>query len=547
MQNERIAEQNALLSRFAFERINRTPVLAARFRAVKEASGSVELIKYCNDPSARIRREVAKRLSVYISEPTVGAVLINMIRDQDDQVRWFAALTLGKGEPAECRDQIMSAVRSRNLEQWLLASLLQRHTVLPETRPLFLAGEGVSDQIRNIALHLLGRGGYLSEVFRHVSDRSAALRDTVLTFANQAGEREIVALLAEDADADIASRARRLLGQEQPRLINCGVPLTRLMAVLLAEAIGDALGAPVEFSTLAQIEQLGPINGYLQDPVRPLAPGDYTDDTQMAMMVAHSLIRTGTVDPADIAEVFAAFCLSLDLGEIRNVGYSPTTLSSFRQLYAGQNWRLSGQKSNGCGPSTAVVPLGLVVEDLEALKQAVTKVTLITKSGAESLAGALAISYLVHQGVRDLLPDSPTVIIDETVDFVRSASPTMAGEIDRLKSLLSLPTRDGLNLIPSQADGNKVKIGMKALGVVPSAIYAALKNMNSFEQTVKATLATEGDTDSIACLAAAVSAARHGLTSIPEHWLAGLVEQYSIREIAQKMKFLPEFNDKHTG
>jgi|GEM_PF-4843646 ADP-ribosyl-[dinitrogen reductase] hydrolase len=547
MQSERIAEQNALLSHFAFERINRTPALAARFRAVKEVSGYGELLKYCNDPSARIRREAAKRLSVFISEPVVLAVLRDMVKDQDAQVRWFAALALGKAEPAECREQIISAIRSRNVEQWLLASLLQRQAVLPETRPLLLAGEEAADPIRNIALYLLGRSGDLTYVFRHVADRSAALRDTVLTFANQEGEREIVSLLAEDADIDIASRARRLLGQEQTRFLNCGIPLDRLSAVLLAEAIGDALGAPVEFSTLAQIEQLKTIDDYLQDPVRPLAPGDYTDDTQMALMVARSLIRTGTIDPADVAEVFAAFCLSLDLGEIRNVGYSPTTLSSFRQLYAGQNWRFSGQKSNGCGPSTAVVPLGLVVEDLEALKQAVAKVTLITKTGAESLAGALAISYLVHQGVRDHLPDSPTAIIDETADFVRSASSIMANEIDRLKSLLSLSTRAGLNLIPSQADGKKVLVGMRALGVVSSAIYAAVKNLDNFEQTVKATLATEGDTDSIACLAAVINAARLGLTSIPAHWLAGLIEQQSIGEIAQKLKFLPEFNDKHTG
>ena len=61
---------------------------------------------------------------------------------------------------------------------------------------------------------------------------------------------------------------------------------------LLAGAVGDALGAPVEFMSLKQIrEQLGPdgVTGYL--PAFGRLGGAITDDTQMTLFTADGMIR----------------------------------------------------------------------------------------------------------------------------------------------------------------------------------------------------------------------------------------------------------------
>ncbi|MEJ6020091.1 ADP-ribosylglycohydrolase family protein [Corynebacterium sp. H113] len=78
--------------------------------------------------------------------------------------------------------------------------------------------------------------------------------------------------------------------------------LDRARGCLLGQFIGDALGAPVEFKTAEQIKAEFP------DGVRDMAipdpwgriPGQVTDDSQMAMMLARSIDALGTFDPADV-------------------------------------------------------------------------------------------------------------------------------------------------------------------------------------------------------------------------------------------------------
>ena len=68
----------------------------------------------------------------------------------------------------------------------------------------------------------------------------------------------------------------------------------RIEGVLLGTAVGDALGAPYEFqpprgSELAVVMQGG----------GPWEPGEWTDDTAMALCLATSLVERGGFDPHD--------------------------------------------------------------------------------------------------------------------------------------------------------------------------------------------------------------------------------------------------------
>ncbi len=82
----------------------------------------------------------------------------------------------------------------------------------------------------------------------------------------------------------------------------------RAMAAFLGFAIGDALGATVEFMTKREIaaqygvhrEMTG--GGWLR-----LKPGQVTDDTQMALALGRSIIRCGDLDTRDVCEEFAAW------------------------------------------------------------------------------------------------------------------------------------------------------------------------------------------------------------------------------------------------
>jgi ADP-ribosyl-[dinitrogen reductase] hydrolase len=82
----------------------------------------------------------------------------------------------------------------------------------------------------------------------------------------------------------------------------------RALAAYLGFAIGDALGATVEFMTRSEIaarhgmhrEIVG--GGWLK-----LKPGQVTDDTQMALALGRSIIRRGALDACDVCDEFAAW------------------------------------------------------------------------------------------------------------------------------------------------------------------------------------------------------------------------------------------------
>jgi hypothetical protein len=64
----------------------------------------------------------------------------------------------------------------------------------------------------------------------------------------------------------------------------------RLRGALIGLAIGDALGAAVEFKPPGTFE---PVDGYRSGGPHGLEPGEWTDDTSMALALADSMIHAG--------------------------------------------------------------------------------------------------------------------------------------------------------------------------------------------------------------------------------------------------------------
>jgi ADP-ribosyl-[dinitrogen reductase] hydrolase len=82
----------------------------------------------------------------------------------------------------------------------------------------------------------------------------------------------------------------------------------RVLGAFLGFAIGDALGATVEFMTRGEIVARYGVHdritggGWLR-----LAPGQVTDDTEMTLALGRSLIRRRGLDLRDLCEEFAAW------------------------------------------------------------------------------------------------------------------------------------------------------------------------------------------------------------------------------------------------
>jgi len=74
---------------------------------------------------------------------------------------------------------------------------------------------------------------------------------------------------------------------------------SRFRGTLLGLAAGDALGTTLEFKRPGTFEPITEMVG--GGPFR-LAPGQWTDDTSMALCLAASLVEIGGFDPRDQVE-----------------------------------------------------------------------------------------------------------------------------------------------------------------------------------------------------------------------------------------------------
>lgn len=74
------------------------------------------------------------------------------------------------------------------------------------------------------------------------------------------------------------------------------IDLDKARGALLGLAVGDALGAAVEFKRPGSFE---PLSDMIGGGVFNLEPGEWTDDTSMALCLAESLVERGRFDPGD--------------------------------------------------------------------------------------------------------------------------------------------------------------------------------------------------------------------------------------------------------
>ena len=91
----------------------------------------------------------------------------------------------------------------------------------------------------------------------------------------------------------------------------------RALAAFLGFAIGDALGATVEFMTSREIAaQYGVHREIVGGGWLRLKAGRVTDDTEMSLALGRSLLRRGGLDLRDVCEEFAAWLKSgpIDVG-----------------------------------------------------------------------------------------------------------------------------------------------------------------------------------------------------------------------------------------
>lgn len=295
----------------------------------------------------------------------------------------------------------------------------------------------------------------------------------------------------------------------------------KFIGALLGLAIGDALGMPFEGWNSRDIRKKWDRKSFLSRA--GLKPGQFTDDTMLAMAQAESLIDKGGFDPEDTAKKLVEWYKK---GDTRGVG--KVTKEAIEKLLKGIPWResgIGGDMAASNGGAVRVIPIALLYkDDLGKLKEKVKLAVEITHKNPEAIKGAQAIAYAVARASNgDLNPEN---ILIEAADYVGNSE--LANRLKKAHSYLQedFPPMDALPLL-----GTSVYV----VESVPSALYCFAFSPDNFLGSVVNAVMAGGDTDTIAALAGAISGAFNGAGVIPESWLNNLERRDYIVSLGEKL------------
>lgn len=313
---------------------------------------------------------------------------------------------------------------------------------------------------------------------------------------------------------------------------------------MLGLAIGDALAFPCEFRSRAAIlAAFGPagVTGMVamhdpRWPERPIIlgkhhpPGTYTDDTQMTIAVAEALIESsahGNTDIEIIMQAMAARFIAWSQAEDNDRAPGHTSMTGCERLAEGVPWREAGvADSKGCGSAMRVAPIGLRFHhDRDRLLEVARASSLLTHGHDAAIEGAAAAALLVALAVERASPEEMYRAVAETC-CPRSAD--FAACWARLPGLLEAPPEVALS-----EDG--LGEGWVAEEAVASALYCVWRTPDDVRQTILTAANTDGDSDSIACIAGGISGARNGVEAIPAAWRETVENAARLVEIADAL------------
>jgi ADP-ribosylglycohydrolase len=303
--------------------------------------------------------------------------------------------------------------------------------------------------------------------------------------------------------------------------------LDRFCGCLLGLAVGDALGMPTEgFSAQEIRSQFGVVRDMLPAPQghfhSGLVAGQYTDDTQQALLLAESLIESGAFSPDRFAEQLARWGASWTLDDRLNRGVGFTSRSAVENLLAGISWKESGLAMPTCGSAMRVAPLGLLYHcDLSIVSRYAELQSLPTHCGPAARAGSIAVAVGVALSLKGFCKE---MVLRMAASLAGRADREFAERLLWTLSLLALPSEDALGLIRSSPLVSEA---------VPAAFYCYVKFPP--EEAIIAAANGGGDTDSIASIAGALCGAFSGASWIPERWLSCLEDRERLEGAARDL------------
>jgi len=279
----------------------------------------------------------------------------------------------------------------------------------------------------------------------------------------------------------------------------------RLRGVAVGAAIGDALGMPLEF---------GPASPAAR-PVRTMQPGRlpagaFTDDTEMALALADSLLAHTPLDPTDLAQCFVAWYHAgpADIGR--------QTRLVLKRISRGEPWEAAVAAvqtetpwSAGNGSVMRCWPVALAHwQDFDRLLADSRLQSQVTHPHPECVAGSAFVNAAIHHLIRGTAR--------------REAIAQACDDAD-----LSAALRQVIMAAPANGRGDLPNTGW-VRHTLESAVWGLLTT-DSFEEAVVQVVNLGDDADTAGAVVGALAGAAYGLHAVPAAWRAALHGEWPLQ------------------
>ncbi|MDQ3334180.1 MAG: ADP-ribosylglycohydrolase family protein [Myxococcota bacterium] len=307
----------------------------------------------------------------------------------------------------------------------------------------------------------------------------------------------------------------------------------RAIGAVLGMAVGDALGTTYEFKRIEQPDYptlaTGPATDVVGAGPFDLAAGAVTDDTQLAICIARSLVERGGFDPADIAKRYIVW-----LEHAFDVGGQ--TLGAIDQLRDGTPyssagltvWRERERKPAGNGSLMRTAPIAVAFADkpMAAVVEAAMVESMITHADPRCALACAAFDAAAAAAIVTPLDGAA---------MVKVARAGLALGAQRLRAGWSDPLdREHLERAVVELEGDLdaalavepgvYRVGLhvhETAGFVRVAFRLAFwhaVHTPSWRDAVVDVASRGGDADTNAAIVGALLGARDGASAIPAAW-----------------------------
>lgn len=247
----------------------------------------------------------------------------------------------------------------------------------------------------------------------------------------------------------------------------------------------------------------------------------WTDDTQMALDTAESLVSLGRLDPDDLAARFAS-------SYRWSRGYGPGTAKLLKLVSRGASWAEASRSiykdgSFGNGGAMRSPIIGLYFADSSDLLRSAFVSAAVTHAHPLGTEGAVLVALGVARLVRG---DTAESLLGEAREVCR-----MPEFISRLSCAQSLLDKGGD--VPAALIRKQLGNGIAAVNSCVTALYLALRFREAeFLELQRFVASLGGDVDTIGSMAGALWGAANGAERLPQSALSKLEQRARILTIA---------------